>query len=144
MIQIYKRFWNMEEHSSDISFSGILKAGVVLLVVAVVVHFLMWLLFDLFNAQEAKVDPKPSPMFQKDQTAPEPRIFPPPDIQKLLASEKESLETYGWVNSEKGIVRIPIQEAMKKVIEREKAAVTEPPEEEAVEIQRKDAESAKQ
>ena len=119
----------MEEHSSDISFSGILKAGVVLLLVAVVVHLLMWLLFDLFNAQEARVDPKPSPMFQKDQTAPEPRIYPPPDLQKLRASEKENLENYGWVNSEKGIVRIPIEQAMKKVIEREKAALSEPPKE---------------
>ena len=120
----------MEEHSTDISFSGILKTGVALLVLAVVIHFLMWLLFNFFNAQEARVDPKPSPMFQKDQTPPEPRIFPPPDIQNFRASEEENLKKYGWVNPEKGIVQIPVSEAMKLVIEREKAEVIEPPEEE--------------
>ncbi|MCI0415381.1 hypothetical protein L0222_21625 [bacterium] len=120
----------MEEHSTDVSFSGILKTGVVLLVVAVVVHLLMWLLFDFFNAQETRVDPKPSPMFQKDQTPPEPRLqtSPPQDLQSFRASEKENLESYGWVNPEKGIVRIPVSEAMKLVIEREKASVTELPE----------------
>jgi hypothetical protein len=136
----------MEEHSTDVSFSGILKTGVVLLVVAVVVHLLMWVLFNFFNSQEAKVDPKPSPMFQKDQSPPEPRLqlSPPQDLESFRNSQKENLDNYGWVNPEKGIVRIPIDQAMKLVIEREKAAVTEPPAEQTTEFQRKDAENAKQ
>lgn len=135
----------MEEHSTDVSFSGILKTGVVLLVVAVVIHLLMWLLFNFFNAHEAKVDPKPPPMFQKDQKPPEPilQTSPPQDLQSFRSSEKENLEHYGWVNPEKGIVRIPIDQAMKLVIEREKASVTEAPEE-GSELQRKDAEKAEQ
>jgi hypothetical protein len=122
----------MEEHSTDVSFSGILKTGVVLLVVAVVVHLLMWVLFDFFNSHEAKVDPKPSPMFQKNQNPPEPilQTSPPQELQSFRTSEKENLDNYGWVNPEKGVVRIPISEAMKLVIEREKAAVTEAPKEE--------------
>jgi hypothetical protein len=119
----------VEEHSSDISFSGILKTGVVLLVLAVVVHLLMWLLFDLFNAQEARVDPKPSPMFQKDQRPPDPKlqVSPAQDLQSFRGTEQENLNSYGWVNPEKGIVRIPISEAMKLVVEREKASVSEEP-----------------
>jgi hypothetical protein len=122
----------MEEHRTDVSFSGILKTGVVLLVVAVVVHLLMWVLFNFFNAREAKADPKPSPMFQKDQKRPEPTLqtSPPQDLQSFQTSEKENLQNYGWVNPEKGVVRIPINEAMKLVIEREKAAASEPPKEE--------------
>jgi hypothetical protein len=145
MILIYKRFWNMEEHSTDVSFSGILKTGVALLVVAVVIHLLMWFLFNFFNSQEAEMDTKPSPMFQKDRKPPDPilQISPPQELESFRNSQTENLDNYGWVNPEKGIVRIPIDQAMKLVIEREKAAVTEPPED-GSELQRRAAENAKQ
>src|SRR5688572_14828473 len=107
MIRIYKR--NMDKKLGDINFSGVLKGGIILLVLAVVVHFLMWVMFDLLLAREAKLDPKPSPMFQKDQRPPDPQlqVNPGQDYKKLAESEKEILNSYGWVNPERGIVRIP-------------------------------------
>jgi hypothetical protein len=125
----------MDKQLGDVNFSGVLKAGIFLLILAVVIHVLIWWIFDIFAAMEAKQDPKPSPMFQKDQKAPEPRLQtnPPKDYQDLVASQKEILNSYGWINPEKGIVRIPIEEAMKRVVEKEKMLVVEPPAAEAPE-----------
>ncbi|MHC4931794.1 MAG: hypothetical protein ACYTGV_06350 [Planctomycetota bacterium] len=48
----------------------------------------------------------------------DPEALPPEEILAgMRAEETEKLTTYGWVDREKGIVRIPIEEAMRKLIE---------------------------
>ncbi len=118
----------MDKQLGDVNFSGVMKAGMILLVVAVAVHLLMWLTFDFFQAREAREDPKPSPMFQKNQRPPNPQlqINEIQDYKKRAAAEDQILNSYGWVDSQKGVVRIPISEAMKLVVQKEKAAA--PPE----------------
>ena len=51
---------------------------------------------------------------------PEPRlqIHPREDLQDLRASEDAILNSYGWVDKNAGIVRIPIDEAMKLILQR--------------------------
>ena len=46
---------------------------------------------------------------------PEPRLQTNPreDLSELRASEDELLDSYGWVDKNAGVVRIPIDEAMK-------------------------------
>ena len=39
-------------------------------------------------------------------------------LQELRAKQKALLEGYGWVNKEAGVARIPIEDAMKMVVER--------------------------
>jgi hypothetical protein len=114
----------MQEHS-DINYSAIMKWGIALLVVAFIVHILMYFLFQFLNAQEAKMDPKPSPMFQKDQTPPAPILQTNPalDLQQFRAQEQHLLTSYGWIDKEKGIARIPVGEAMKLVVEKEKTGL---------------------
>jgi hypothetical protein len=48
---------------------------------------------------------------------PEPRLQPSPrqEMQRFLAAEREQLTTYGWVDRAHGIVRIPIEAAMRRV-----------------------------
>jgi hypothetical protein len=118
----------MDKDLGNINFSAYVKAGILLLVIAVVVHVGLWFLFGILEKREAAQDPKPSPMFQKDQRPPQPQlqIYEAQDYQKFLASEQEILNSYGWVNAERGVVRIPISEAMKRFVQKEKAAVTEP------------------
>ena len=117
----------MDKNLGNINFSAFIKAGILLIVVAVVAHVGLWVVFEALEKREATLDPKPSPMFQKDQRAPGPQlqVNEAQDYEKFLASEQEILNSYGWVNAEKGVVRIPIAEAMKRIIEKEKAAVTE-------------------
>ena len=117
----------MQEHS-DVNFSGIMKAGIALLIVAVVVHVVIWVMFDVLKSHEAKLDPKPSPMFQKDQKPPDPQlqISPRLDLQKFHAAEQNLLSSYDWVDRQQGIVRIPVTEAMKLVVQKENALTPQP------------------
>ena len=51
---------------------------------------------------------------------PEPRLQPAPveDLHEMLAEHDALLSSYGWVDREKGVVRIPIERAMQLVAER--------------------------
>jgi hypothetical protein len=40
---------------------------------------------------------------------------PQAELQRFRAEEERRLNTYGWIDKQKGIVRIPINEAMKKL-----------------------------
>jgi len=41
------------------------------------------------------------------------QVSPPADLEAFRAREQAELETYGWVNRTSGLVRIPIEEAMR-------------------------------
>ena len=116
----------MQEHS-DINYSAIMKWGIALLVVAVIVHILMYFLFQFFNAEQTKLDPKPSPMFQKDQKPPDPvlEVNETLALEEFHAQEQNLLSSYGWVDKEKGIARIPVSEAMKLVVQKEKSEASQ-------------------
>jgi hypothetical protein len=94
----------------------------------VVVHVVVWLMFDVLKAWQAKLDPKPSPMFQQDQKPPAPQlqITPPLDLQKFHAEEQHLLSSYDWVDRSNGIVRIPVTEAMKLLVQRQSKADGQP------------------
>lgn len=113
---------------SDIHFSTILKFGVMLLAVAIVVHVLMWILFDRLNTYEEQTEMKPSPMAPRSQEPPEPRlqVNPTSDLQAYRESDAEMLNHYGWVDKQAGVVHIPISEAMKLVVEREQTKEAQP------------------
>jgi hypothetical protein len=49
--------------------------------------------------------------------APELQVDPAQDLAKFRAQEDKRLDTYYWVNRQKGTVHIPIDEAMKKLVQ---------------------------
>jgi len=51
---------------------------------------------------------------------PEPRLQtdPPEDLAQFRVAENKQLNSYYWVDKDKGIVHIPIAEAMKNVVKR--------------------------
>jgi len=63
--------------------------------------------------------PDPARLSEPGELPPAPRLQsdPPLELERLRAEEKARLETYGWVNREQGIARIPIERAMDLVIE---------------------------
>jgi hypothetical protein len=115
---------NPEVHheESDVDIRAILGFGAGLIVTAIVIHLLVWLLFVYFNAREAAQPPADYPLAieQEKRLPPEPRLQTNPreDLRELRAGEDETLSTYGWVDRNAGVVRIPIDEAMKLVIQR--------------------------
>lgn len=78
----------------------------------------LWWLFGVLAANRAAVGPFPA--LKPNQVPPEPRLQSTPqiEIQQLRAHEDAVLETYGWVDKQKGIVRIPIDRAMDLLSER--------------------------
>jgi hypothetical protein len=113
---------DVHHETTDVNVKGILLFGAGLFVTAVIVHLLVWVLFGFFSgrADVRAVRQYPLTAGRENQLPPEPRLQANPrdDLIDLHAHEEEVLTTYGWVDKEKGIVRIPIEEAMKIVVER--------------------------
>jgi hypothetical protein len=109
------------EHS-DVNIRAILGFGAALIVVAAVVHLLIYVLFGYFSGREGATVPAEYPLAaaQGQREPPEPRLQTDPrqDLADLRAREDEQLNSYGWVDKNTGIVRIPIDAAMKLTLER--------------------------
>jgi len=115
---------------SDVNIRAILGFGVALFAVAAVVHVLIFGLFRLFEARDGvKVAVEyPLAAAQGHREPPEPRLQTDPrqDLADMRAKEDYVLGSYGWVDKNAGVVRIPIDAAMKLTLERGLPARTEP------------------
>jgi len=77
--------------------------------------------FEFLDRQQAQNDVAPPPMMtQRPQQPPEPRLqtTPVPNRKLIVEQENKQLTTYGWVNAKSGVVRIPVDQAMKLLVER--------------------------
>ena len=97
-----------------------------LTVVGIFVYLVVFLLLRLFGGEAAREDAQlaPSSMAKpaavgEERLPPEPRIQanPEADMAALRLQEDAILTTYGWVDRAAGVARIPIDVAMKQVIE---------------------------
>jgi len=96
-----------------------------LTIVGVFVYLVVFVMFRLFSGQAANVDASlrrrrsrgPSPPPGGERLPPEPRIQanPAADMGALRRQEDAVLTTYGWVDRQAGIVRIPIDVAIAQV-----------------------------
>jgi hypothetical protein len=122
---------NPEVHheESDVNIIAIFAFGLGLVVVAAVVSLLVFVLFRFFEVREAARVPLAYPLAISREGAlpPEPRLQTNPrqDLADLRAKEDALLTTYGWVDKSAGVVRIPIDEAMKLTLQRGLPARTE-------------------
>jgi hypothetical protein len=101
---------------SEVDARAIGKFGVGLALGVIAAAFLMWFLFDQLAARNAAHQTPPAPMeaANPQKAPPEPRLEAQPrlDLAKFRASEEELVNSYGWIDPAKGIVRIPISRAM--------------------------------
>jgi hypothetical protein len=98
-----------------------------LAVVGIVVYLVAFLMLRLFSGQAAREDARvapssvsrPAPGPGEERLPPEPRIQAnaAADMDALRRQEAAVLATYGWVDREAGIVRIPIDVAMTRILE---------------------------
>lgn len=120
---------------SDAHPGGVVRIGLIVAAVALVTALLLKPMLSFLGARQAGFDRPTPPMalqapappqsqeqpfdniakLEPDRRAPEPRLQERPfeDITKLRAAEKDALEKYGWVDEKAGIVRIPVEEAIK-------------------------------
>jgi hypothetical protein len=115
---------------ADINVFQITGFGIGLVISCIVVVFAMWALFAFLAKREnAKNAPVPTAMSdQRQHVPPEPRlsgvvvdengqiathpVYPRVELQQLRDDEDAILNTYGWVDPNKGTVRIPIGQAI--------------------------------
>ncbi len=78
---------------------------------------MFYLLRSRTTSHDAPVPPLTAALPEKP---PEPRLQVnlKADLARVRAEENEALESYGWVDKNLGIVRIPIERAMELTIER--------------------------
>jgi hypothetical protein len=112
----------VHHETSDVNIRGIFGFAVGLTAVCLFVALVVWVLFKYFATREAtRVAPQyPLAATQEQREPPEPRlqINPREDLQDLRAQEDQILSRYGWVDKNAGVVRIPIEEAMKLTVQR--------------------------
>lgn len=107
---------------SDVNVRAILSFGAGLFVVTAIVMVFLWWLQGFYASRTARAQTIVYPMAagQQDQLPPEPRLQDDPQraMRELRARQESVLTGYGWVNKEAGVARIPIDEAMRMVVER--------------------------
>ena len=112
----------LHHEESDVNFGGILGFGAGLIAIGTVVAIIVFVLFRYFEAREARTVPVEYPLAagQGSRVPPEPRLQTNPreDLRDLRAKEDELLQSYGWVDKNAGIVRIPIDDAIRLTLER--------------------------
>jgi hypothetical protein len=114
---------DVHHEESDVNINAILGFGAGLIVATLVVVALIGLLFRFFDARERHNQaPRMYPLAagQENRLPPEPRLQTDPreDLADLRAREDALLHSYGWVDRNAGVVRIPIESAIKLTLER--------------------------
>ena len=113
---------DVQHETSDVNIRGVLAFGVGLIVLGAFISLAVGVLFKYFDSREARQAAPQYPLAatQGNRVPPEPRLQTNPrqDLADLRAREAETLSTYGWVDRNAGVVRIPIDEAIKKTLER--------------------------
>ncbi|HEX6385212.1 MAG TPA: hypothetical protein VF177_11125 [Anaerolineae bacterium] len=105
----------------DVNVRLILLVGAAMIVAAVVIHLAIWGLLELFTAGPApRQGPFSTLITEDDPLPPEPRLQVSPrlDMAALRERQEEILNSYGQVDEEVDIVRIPIDVAMDLLVER--------------------------
>lgn len=115
----------------DVSFRPLVRGLIALVALVVVAVVLMRVLLGYLAVREAENSPPANPLAQSfgRQVPPEPRLQSDPlqDLQALHAEEDAVLTSYGWVDRQAGVVRIPLQRALDLLAQRGLPARQQPP-----------------
>ena len=116
----------------DLSATGIISFLIGLAVFGVIIHYALTGMYSVLDVYEKKHQPPLSPLAQpaepqKKQLLSETRMkFPEPrlevnertELQGVILSQEQRLNSYGWVDEKAGTVHIPIERAMQLLAQR--------------------------
>ncbi len=126
------RFEKQDADPWTVAKFGIGLAAITIVVAAILVWFLV-----LAKRREEASDPRRPALYFSNEKRQPPGVrlqtTPFADLRTLREREREELTTYGWVDEQAGVVRIPIDRAMDLYAQRQAAtgAGTWPPQDEA-------------
>ena len=100
----------VHHEESDVNIRAVFAFAAGLLAVALVIHLVVWGLFQYFDSRAAREYGPASPMATGEaRRPPEPRLQERPreDAAEFHAQEDAILNGYTWVDRDAGTVRIP-------------------------------------
>jgi hypothetical protein len=116
---------SVRHEKRDVSAGAVARFGLILAVVTVLTAVLLYPVFGWLRTREGRQDPPAPPMGRQapGRLPPEPRlqVAPPQELEAARREADQVLQSYGWVDEDKGIVRIPIEDAMRLLVERSAA-----------------------
>jgi len=116
--ELIRRDVMFEAHDVNASVIGWVAVGV--LVSAVLIHAIVGAVYAYFIRTEFRNRQAVTLVQQaaRAPAVPSLQVNPAVALERLKESEQTTLSSYGWVDQQKGIIRIPIDEAMKRVLEK--------------------------
>lgn len=134
---------NPETHheTSDVNVRALIWFVVIFIILSVITHFLIHAMYRGLQNREGRRTSPPLTQVQRPSDADVPRNqpllqpfprrngpgaevmapyrnTPVTDLHDMREAERQALESYGWVDQQKGVVRIPIDVAKRLVVER--------------------------
>lgn len=105
---------------SDLRPQAITAFAAVLAVILGAVFLVSYWMYRQYRSDQAKEPAAASSLVSRVEIFPEPRlqVHAPQDLKELRAAEEATLNSFGWVDQNAGIARIPIDQAMKLLAER--------------------------
>ena len=110
----------------DVRLGPVLAFGLGLVALGIAAHFgISWLLTDFARQEKAANPPLPAIVHERPRLPGDLKRIPEPRLEEsegealreLRNEEETRLHTYGWVDPKAGVVRIPIDEAMRLLSE---------------------------
>lgn len=112
----------MRHEHRDVNVWAIGKIAIALALLTIASIFLMFGVFRYFEVREnaGQAPVPPAAIIESNKLPPQPRLIEnePQDLQEYRAEQDRTLDTYGWVDQQHGVVRIPISRAMDLLVQR--------------------------
>jgi hypothetical protein len=92
-----------------------------IVVTAIVLHLVLYFLYEESRSgsvESGRIPKATEPTRQQTSSQPKLQVDPSTDIDQLRREENKKLTTYGWIDKDKGVVRIPIEQAMRSIADR--------------------------
>lgn len=111
---------NVGHETRDASVRSVTGFGLAVVLLTAIVLGAMWALFGFIVTRDAARDRPLPPLVEEREALMGPRlqISPARDLLEMRATENEYLNSYGWMDPERGIVRVPIDRAMELLLEK--------------------------
>jgi hypothetical protein len=110
----------VSHEKTDIDISSIVRFGIGLCALAVVSFVLVWGFFRFLESQHGGPVPPTGLNVTANALPPQPRLQQTPigDLKEMLDAQDKLLQTYGWVDRQHGVVRVPISRAIDLLAQR--------------------------
>jgi hypothetical protein len=104
----------------DVNVKAIAVFAAGMVIAAVIIHVALYWLLSYYRERDAQHREPVTAVGPIDEPRAVPRlqVAPPADLAQMRAAEETALGTYGWIDRDKNIVRLPIERAMEIIAEK--------------------------